>query len=73
MNFFENQGIRGTYLTLVYKFLKTILPTSVESKRAFLVAKITCTKQRTRMNDDTIDIICFVQAYFLKQRQKKNA
>ena len=59
MYIFEAEGKRGTNLELANEHLKTIRPTSVESERAFL-----CTIIRSRLNDDTLDALCFLRAYF---------
>ena len=48
MSFFETNGISGKYLTLIYNYLLSIQPTSVESERAFSVAGLICTRIRSR-------------------------
>lgn len=65
IRFFEEEGIRGHYLKSVYDFLLTIPPTSVESERVFSLANSICTKIRTRLNDETIDILCFLRSHFI--------
>jgi hAT family C-terminal dimerisation region len=67
MEYFETIKERGKYLKLAYNYLATIQPTSVESERSFSAAGLICSKIRSRMNDDTLDAISFLRAYFLKQ------
>lgn len=63
MNLFENGGTRGHHLQLVYKYLLTIPPTSVEAERAFSAAGY---KLRSRLGDDTLDALLFLRSYFQK-------
>lgn len=67
ITFFEKTGTKGTYLQNVYDFLMTIVPTSVESERAFSAAGYICTKIRSSLDDEAIDCLCFLRAYFNKQ------
>uniref|UniRef100_T1IEH5 Dimer_Tnp_hAT domain-containing protein n=1 Tax=Rhodnius prolixus TaxID=13249 RepID=T1IEH5_RHOPR len=55
ITFFEKTETKGTYLQNVYDFLMTIVPTSVESERAFSAAGYICTKIRSSLDDETID------------------
>ena len=61
---FEKNKTRGIYLDKIYNMLITIKPSSVESERAFSSAGLVCTKIRSRMNDDTLDHLCFLRAFF---------
>jgi hAT family C-terminal dimerisation region len=61
---FDKSRVRGKYLQKVYEALLTIKPTSVESERAFSSAGYICNKIRSRMNDETLDILCFLRATF---------
>lgn len=64
LNLFENNGNRGLLLTKAYRCLFEIKPTSIESERAFSSAGYICSKIRSRMNDDTLDHLCFLRTYF---------
>lgn len=64
LQLFEEHGIRGVHLKLAYECLLTIPPTSVESERAFSAAQHITTKIRSRLDDDTLDQICFLKSYF---------
>jgi hAT family C-terminal dimerisation region len=64
LNLFENGGKRGLFLTKAYECLLSIRPTSIESERAFSSAGYICSKIRSRMNDDTLDNLCFLRAFF---------
>ena len=66
---FDDEGIRGHYLDLVYKSLLTIPPTSVEAERAFSAARLLCMKIRTRPSDKSINTLCQLRAYFQKDRK----
>lgn len=58
---------RGKYLDLLYKYLLTLKPTSVESERTFSLAGLTCTKIRSNLSDKSLDTIVFLKSYFEKQ------
>lgn len=66
MTTYENGGVRGKYLTMIYNFLMTISPTSVESERAFSAAGYICSPLRSRLGDDTLSSICFLRSHFSK-------
>ena len=61
---FEKNKTRGIYSDKIYNMLITVKPSSVESERAFSSAGLVCTKIRSRMNDDTLDHLCFLRAFF---------
>lgn len=67
MTNFEQEMRRGKYLELTYHHLLTIKPTSVESERVFSAAGQICTKIRSNLSDESIDTICLLRAYFIKQ------
>ena len=66
----KTKSVRGFLLEKCYNFLLTIKPTSVESERAFSVAGYTCTKIRSRFNDETLDKLCFLR-HFLRNNSDK--
>lgn len=63
---FDDSGIKGPLLSLTYELLLTVKPTSVESERAFSSTTFFCNKLRTRLNDDSLDHLCFLKAFFPK-------
>jgi len=63
---FECSGVRGRILQLVYSYLQSIPPTSVEAERAFSAARKICTKIRSRLSDATLDTLCFLCSYYRK-------
>ena len=67
MAVFECSGVRGRYLQLVYDYLQSIPPTSVEAERAFSAAGLLCTKIRSRLTDATLDTLCFIRSYYRKR------
>jgi hypothetical protein len=64
MSLFEGGGGRGRILQLVYDYLLTVPPTSVESERAFSAAGVVCSKLRTRLGDETLDSLCMLRTFF---------
>lgn len=73
ISYFEEEGVEKgrKYLELLYNYLLTIPPTSVESERAFSAAGVICTKIRSSMNDETLDAIAFLRAYFIDEKTEK--
>jgi len=66
MAIFECSGVCGGILQLVYSYLQSIQPTSVEAERAFSAAGTLCTKICSRLSDATLDILCFLRSYYRK-------
>lgn len=64
MAVFESTGKRGRNLQQVYQYLLTVPPTSVEAERAFSAAGVLCTKLRNRLQDKTLDTLCFLRAHY---------
>jgi len=57
---FQSTGERGRCLELVYRWLMLVPPTSVEAERVFSAAGVLCTKTRSRLDDSTLDVLCFL-------------
>ena len=70
MSLIKDEGVRGKYLQQVNDLLLTIRPTSVESERAFSAAGIILYKLRCRMDDKTLDALCFLRGYFHEIKDK---
>ena len=68
---FDSTGERPPILDKIFKALKAIPPTSVEAERAFSAAGLFITKLRSRLNDKTIDDLCFLRGFFLAQKSQK--
>lgn len=68
MLLFEAQKTRPKLLEMAYKYIHTVKPTSVESERAFSAAGNIVTVVRSRLNDDTTDVLCFMRAFFQSQK-----
>jgi len=64
MAVFQSSGKRGRCLELVYRYLLSVPQTSVEAERAFSAAGVLCTKMRSRLDDRTMDVLCFLRAYY---------
>lgn len=73
MQYFRKEGIQGKYLKMAFAALMTTRPTSVESERAFSAAGTICTKIRSRLSDNSIDKLCFLRAFFIKQKKSKES
>jgi len=71
MAVFESSGVRGRGLQLVYNYLQSIPPASVEAERAF-AAGILCTKIRSRLADESLDILCFLRSYYTQKKKNKS-
>ena len=69
MTLYENGGRRGDYLERIYSYLMTIKSTSVESERAFSSADNFAVKIRSRLNDETLDELCFLKVHFQKHNK----
>ena len=72
MSLFEDEGVRGKYLQQVYDLLLTIRRTSVESERAFSAAGIILNKLSCRMDNKTLDPLCFLRGYFYGIKDKSS-
>ena len=68
MSYFALEKSRGKYLNIAFQYLMTCRPTSVESERAFSSAGQICTKFRSSLKYESIDMICFMRAYFNAQK-----
>ena len=64
MAVFQSTGKRGRCLELVYRWLMSVPPTSVEAERAFSAAGVLCTKMRSRLDDCTLDVLYFLRPYY---------
>ena len=71
MAVYELSGEVGTSLKKLKEAIATIPATSVEAERAFSAAGLFVTKLRTRLQDDLIDVLCFLRAHFLKEQKEK--
>lgn len=69
MKLFEDGGTRGYNLSLIYDYLLTVKPTSVESERAFSVSGYVCNKFRSRLSDSTLDDLCYLKSYFKRSAE----
>lgn len=62
--YLETEGLKGKFLTMLFEALSTVRPTSVDSERAFSVSGNFVTKIRSRMEDDTLNVLCILKDYF---------
>ena len=65
-------GTMSKNLELLKTALQTIKPTSLESERAFSVAGSFITKVRSSLSDRSVDMLCFLKAYFLAKAEGKH-
>lgn len=68
MAVFEANSVRGRSLELVYNYLMTIPPASVESERAFSAAGTLCSRVRSRLDDRSLDALCIIRAFYRRQK-----
>ena len=66
----EATNKRTKNLELLYQALKTIKPSSVASERVFSISVNFVNKLRTQLNSKSIDVLCFLKSYFIKQKNK---
>ncbi|KAG2470364.1 CBPC4 carboxypeptidase, partial [Polypterus senegalus] len=64
MAVFQSNNKHGCCLEQVYQYLMTVPPTSVEAERAFSATGVLCTKVRSRLDDRTLDMLCFLRSYY---------
>ena len=68
---FEMEGNRAKNLEACYQNLQSIPPTSVEAEHAFSSAGIICTRIRSSLNDESLDILCFLRSHFKSEEAIK--
>ena len=71
MSLFESTNQRGESLAFLHLTLKNISPTSVACEQGFSLAGNIITTERARLNDQTIDDLCFEKSYYLKEHLYK--
>jgi len=64
---FEASGKRPANLQTLYDTLLTIQPTSVEAERTFSACGLFVTKLWSRLQDSTIDALCFIRKALQQQ------
>lgn len=67
---YESTNKRTKNLDLLFDALKTICPTSVPSERVFSISGNFVTKIRSSLSDRSVDALCFLKTYFLKNETK---
>jgi hypothetical protein len=68
MTLFEASKTRPVNLEKLFRALKSIPPTSVESERAFSSQGRFANKIRNRLNPETLDALSFLRQYFIKNK-----
>ena len=66
MAYFKEQNIKKNIYKL-QKYILTVRPTSVKSEWAFSAAGLIGTRYKSSLNDETLNVMCFLKAYFNKQ------
>ena len=69
---FESTKKRFSNLKTLFQCLKAIQPTSVEGKRLFSACRLSVTKVRSSLNDNTIYTLCFLKFYHKNNKSDKN-
>jgi len=72
LDYFRQENVRGKYIQMVFDYLMTIRPTSVEPERIFSGVGLFCTKIRSSLGDKTLDKLSFLRTYFLKNVNNDN-
>lgn len=65
----EASGDRANMIKKLYDALKTVVPSSVESERAFSAVGLFATKLRTSLNDETVDSLVFLRTTLLHEQK----
>jgi hypothetical protein len=68
MTLFEASKTRPVNLEKLFRALKSIPPTSVESERSFSSLGLFANKIRNRLNPETLDALSFLRQYFIKTK-----
>lgn len=68
LKLFESTGERSSQLNYFNELLNTIQPTSIESERAFSIAKYFCSYLRSSMGDETLHSLVFLKYFFLRNK-----
>ena len=69
---FESTKKRFSNLETLFQCLKAIQPTSVEGERVISACRLSVTKVRSSLNDNTIDTLCFLKFYYKNNKSDKN-
>ena len=64
MRLFEATGTKSKNLSLVDQALSSIPATSVEAERAFSAIELFITKLRSRLNENSVDSLMVLKAFF---------
>ena len=60
LDLFDATGERTPRMLKIMRAIETIPPTSVEAERSFSAAGLFITKLRTRLNNRSVDALCFL-------------
>jgi len=55
LNYFRQEKVKEKYIQIVFDYLMTITPTSLEPERVFSGAGLFFTKIRSLLSDDALD------------------
>lgn len=67
---FDRTSVLGENMNKVLSALKTIQSTSTESERVFSLAANIVTKRRSRLEDKSLNNICFLRSYFMRKKRQ---
>lgn len=66
--YYESEKVKRKYLSTHHDAQATIRPTSVDSERAFSVSGNFATKIRSRLADDTLNMLCVLKSCFVDEK-----
>ena len=71
LNMFYQTGgkEKSKYLLALHESLAGIPPTIVEPERSFSATGLFATKIRSRLGDDSLDVLLFLRQYFRREKQ----
>lgn len=67
-NLYRKTNNKTKNISLLFKAIQTVKPSSTECERAFSIAGKFCTKVRSRLSDQSLNALVFLKFYYLKNK-----
>lgn len=69
MERYEQSDVKGPLLEKMLLITKTLRPTTCDCERAFSVAGYFCSRLRSKLDDESLNTLCFLKSYFKNHYQ----